>query len=157
MGDIMISKSKKWALWNRQNICNDGELYMKRLKIFECPAFGIYIHKIFEADIDRSLHDHPWSFMTFTLSGGYFEEILSGYGQYEQRALGKDPYNRVSQKRFGYLPITSFHRIAQIYPRHLVGYVQTLVIHGPRRKNWGFIDPVKNLQGYEWISHEEKA
>lgn len=33
----------------------------------------IYLHKFMRSDEDRALHDHPWSFLSIILRGGYFE------------------------------------------------------------------------------------
>ena len=40
--------------------------------------FGIYLHNLLRSDIDRDLHDHPWSFISIILQGGYKEHTFSG-------------------------------------------------------------------------------
>jgi len=63
----------RFRLWSWELITrNEGELYLRRLRVVSCPWFGIYIHW-FEASDDDSLHDHPWPFLSFILSGGYWE------------------------------------------------------------------------------------
>ena len=63
----------RFRFWSWESITrNEGELYLRRLRVVSCPWFGIYIHW-FEASDDDSLHDHPWPFLSFILSGGYWE------------------------------------------------------------------------------------
>ena len=39
--------------------------------------FNAYVHKIVLSD-EPILHDHPWSWGTFIISGGYYEHTLKG-------------------------------------------------------------------------------
>ena len=34
---------------------------------------AIRLHQILRSDLDRNLHDHPWSFISIILKGGYYE------------------------------------------------------------------------------------
>jgi hypothetical protein len=34
---------------------------------------GVKLHHILRSDDDRDLHDHPWSFLSIVLKGGYWE------------------------------------------------------------------------------------
>ena len=36
--------------------------------------FNVFIHKIIKSD-DDDLHDHPWGYFTFIMSGGYWETV----------------------------------------------------------------------------------
>lgn len=36
-------------------------------------GFNIYLHHIWRSDIERDLHDHPWSFISLILTGRYEE------------------------------------------------------------------------------------
>lgn len=44
------------------------------LKLPKCLPFQIKLHKILVSD-DYCLHDHPWSFMSLILKGGYWEYL----------------------------------------------------------------------------------
>jgi hypothetical protein len=46
--------------------------------LFRIPSFGIFIHKFCRSDYDRALHDHPWTFISYILKGGYYEFTESG-------------------------------------------------------------------------------
>lgn len=50
----------------------DGTPYMIRRAI-NTPLGGIKLHHILLSDEDRDCHDHPWSFLSIILWGGYFE------------------------------------------------------------------------------------
>ncbi len=51
---------------------HDKDPYMIRYTLLTCKWFSIKIHKILLSDYDCH-HDHPWSFITFILKGGYVE------------------------------------------------------------------------------------
>jgi hypothetical protein len=71
-------------LFNKVDIINhrntdEGELYLRRWFIWpRKPADlkmvpRLYLHKFYTGDSDRHLHDHPWSFTSLILKGGYTE------------------------------------------------------------------------------------
>lgn len=57
----------------------DGEIYLRRWYIYpRRPQFKkleprLYLHKFYNGDRDRDLHDHPWHFSSLILWGGYWE------------------------------------------------------------------------------------
>lgn len=55
-----------------------GELHFQRYRILETPWFNIYLHYIAKSDEDRDPHNHPWSFRSLILRGGYAEWIWEG-------------------------------------------------------------------------------
>lgn len=52
--------------------------YLTRWHLFDRPNFHIYLHRFNRSDRDRELHDHPWSFFSIILWGGYTEVSLAG-------------------------------------------------------------------------------
>ncbi len=44
-------------------------LFLKERKNF---PFNLTLHKVLKSD-EATLHDHPWSYATFIVSGGYYE------------------------------------------------------------------------------------
>jgi hypothetical protein len=63
----------KLGFLKKQTIRNDaGEAYLVRRAI-NTPLGGIKLHHILRSDEDRDCHDHPWSFLSIILAGGYFE------------------------------------------------------------------------------------
>lgn len=57
---------------------DDQQPLMTRWILFRVPWFGIYVHKFHRSDAEFALHDHPWSFLTLILWGGYVEEFGTG-------------------------------------------------------------------------------
>lgn len=51
--------------------------YLIRWTLFQCRLFSIKIHKALISDIGP-LHDHPWSYLSIILKGGYFEHTEEG-------------------------------------------------------------------------------
>ena len=56
----------------------NNEPYLERYYVFlkdrKSFPFNIFVHKFLKSDPD-DLHDHPWSYFTFILKGGYYEWI----------------------------------------------------------------------------------
>ena len=50
--------------------------YLERFTILKILNFHIRIHKILSEDKTPYYHNHPFSFLSIILSGGYTEEIL---------------------------------------------------------------------------------
>jgi hypothetical protein len=106
----------------------DGEPYLRRLTVFKCPWFGIFLHK-FLSDDDECLHDHPWPFVSIILRSGYWE---TGGGE---RAF-YPPLSILFRKA------SWAHRIDLEPDRPLP---ITLVLCGPVIRKWGFFTK------YGWI------
>jgi hypothetical protein len=95
--------------------------YMSRWVIELWDGRSLRLHHIKQSDKARSLHDHPWEYWSFLLTGGYTEHT----------AMGST-----------YLPRFSLVRryAEQTHRLELTdGPVWTLVWTGPKRKPWGFI------------------
>lgn len=92
---------------------------LTRYFLLKTRWLSIYLHHLQASDEDRALHDHPWSFVTFLLSGGYYEHTETA---------------TTWRRRFSllYRPAEWRHRLSLVRP------TWTLVVHGPRRRQWGF-------------------
>lgn len=123
-------QSPRWAFMSRFAIpCPSGEMYLFRLRIVQTPWFSVYLHDVFEADGDRDPHDHPWSFVSIILRGGYVERV------YPDPAGRPDHYATKRWRRF------SAHRMGRDTAHriiHATDGLKTLVLTGPRRGGWGF-------------------
>ena len=82
--------------------------------------FNVFYHKILLSD-DPVLHDHPWSWGTFIISGGYWEHTPEG-------KFWRGPGSWRTKKS------TDLHwlELKEDNPCH------TLFWHGPRQRTWGF-------------------
>lgn len=74
----------KWKLFETTYVGSEEDPLIIRYQLFRCPLFGIWIHKMLKSDHDRALHDHPWSFISIILKGGYRE--LTDMGILEHKA-----------------------------------------------------------------------
>jgi hypothetical protein len=98
--------------------------YMRRWLLCT-PWFTLRLHKILRSDQDRDLHDHPWDFLSFILSGAYAELTPDG----RERAFVPGDVN--------------VKRAEDLHSLRLLNGdpVWTLVVTGPRRRRWGFATP----------------
>lgn len=108
------------------------DLYLRRWVLLRTPWFQVMLHKIIRADADADMHDHPWSFKSFILKGGYIEQSplwsddsLVPSSQFHW----KRPLSWAGRNEF------SFHRIAHLP----AGPAWTLVFTGPKKKAWSFL------------------
>lgn len=107
-----------------------------RYQIINSPWFSIFIHHLLRSDIERDLHDHPWSFVTILLSGGYWEHC------YNYRSRFKSDRIRVRRNRWSIL----FRHAEWKHALELDRPVWTLVFTGRTRRNWGF----NTKDGWKW-------
>ena len=101
------------------------EPYLERFYIFlkdrKNFPFNIFIHRFLKSDPD-DLHDHPWSFRTIILCGGYWEYTENG--KFWRKPLS-----------YRFAPANTFHRIEL---DKNIPYCWTLFIPGKQSKDWGF-------------------
>jgi len=113
----------------------DEEPYLERYYLFlrerNLFPFNIFLHRFIKSDPD-DLHDHPWSFRTIILLGGYWEYTKKG-------KFWRGPLN------YRYNSADTFHRIEL---DKNIPYCWTLFIPGQKIKDWGF----ETESG--WVQHE---
>ena len=101
----------------------DGEPYLVRWNLVQLRWFTIKLHKILKSD-DACLHDHPWSFLSIILRGGYVEHTEDAAGNRRVRLC--HPYSIL------FRPAEWRHRL-EIYQT-----CWTLVFTSRRVRQWGF-------------------
>ena len=118
-----------------EDIDHPGDVYLSRLMLVQTRWFGIYFHIIRRPDWSRCEHDHPWSFVTLILRGGYVEKIggklftrRPGYVGYRSRAFE--------------------HSVVKL----LNGNSWSLVFRGPNHESWGFRTPEGKTPWQRYIS-----
>lgn len=113
------TKNKKWYTAWREPLGLPSCPYVIRWRI-ETPWGSVRLHHWLAPDDDRAKHDHPWSFTTFVLWGGYVDSSPDG-----------DEHLRAPAIR---------HRAAT--HQHTVfpdpGGAWTIIVTGPKVRNWGF-------------------
>jgi hypothetical protein len=120
----------------------DNEPYLERYYVFLKDRrnfpFNIFIHKFLKSDPD-DLHDHPWSYFTLILKGGYYEWIPGNNSQVRKwRGPG----------HFRVCGASSLHRI------ELKPGVTCWTVFMPFRKvrEWGFISKGTWVQWEEYLN-----
>lgn len=97
-----------------------GEVFF-RYQLFRSKWCNVYLHQLDAPNWHPTgCHDHPWSFVTILLKGGYLEH--SG-GDYTRRWPGMILYRRAEH----------LHDVITPYGRSW-----SLVVTGPKRRDWGF-------------------
>jgi hypothetical protein len=139
--NLLERVGRKRIVMDRQN----DEPYLERYYLFlkdrKRFPFNVFLHKFLKSDPD-DVHDHPWSYATLILKGGYYEwlpQFNSDGKKISETAVWRAPgHFRISSAR-------SYHRI------ELDPDVEcwTLFIPGPQLREWGFL--VNN----EWV-HNDK-
>ena len=111
----------RWALWRWTVTDSD---YIRRLHLVKTPWFAVCLHWFKKPDPEAHLHDHPVSFLSLVLRGGYTEER---YRDHVVRTEEHRWWNWVTANR------DTHHAIRRIEPGTL-----TLVFMGPKRQEWCF-------------------
>lgn len=117
--------------------------YLWRIRLFQCPLFGIMLHKILLPDSRPMLHSHPWAFVSLVLSkGGYTEFVQCNckFDHCDYYAV-PNPVKRMNVKRFN----NSYHWIDELDQTP----TWTLVFVGRRRRIWGYLDRDGKVTNYD--------
>lgn len=111
----------RWCLWRWSTV--DSE-YIVRLHLIKTPWFALCLHWIMKADPEPYHHDHPVSFLSVILRGGYSEL------RYKNGVL-----DHKVNKWFNWIPATpdDRHTIVEVKPKTL-----TLCFMGPKTREWGY-------------------
>lgn len=118
----------------------DHEPYLERYYLFlkerKRFPFNVFLHKFIKGDPDH-LHDHPWSYFTLILHGGYWEVTPQG-------RFWRGPGH------FRWCCSTSLHRI-ELEPGVTAW---TLFMPGPKVRDWGFVLDLDQPES-TWVPHDK--
>lgn len=129
--DGKAGKGARWQFMSRFNIKRGSDTYMERLRVIQTPLFGIYLHKFLRPDYDQFAHDHPWTFLSIVLRGGYTEMRRDKYtGELVPRKVG-------GWRRFNLMRRDDAHFISELSRTP----TWSLVFVGRRKRSWGFYVP----------------
>lgn len=116
-----------YCLWRWTDVASE---YITRLHLVKTPWFAICLHWINKPDPEPFHHDHPVSFLSLILRGGYREAVLVSY---EQDYWTREKVVYRQHRWFNIIRTTHKHTIVEVQPNTL-----TLAIMGPKRQEWGF-------------------
>ncbi len=103
----------------------DGSPYLSRTLFPRVLGARPLLHRIWRADADRHLHNHPWEWARFLIvSGGYTEDRLAGT-EVIRTALLPGDVNHISRH--------TLHTVVDVLPN-----TWTIGIVGRRVQDWGF-------------------
>ncbi len=112
------------------------QTYLTRWRLIGTPWCSLYLHKIATPDSRPTLHDHPWSFISLILTGGYDEIRL-------------DPIDLTPRRRrrrwLNVMRRDDAHYIARLHNNRPCW---TLLLVGRRRRTWGYW---RYQKGGHWI------
>lgn len=131
----------------------DKKPYLRRWLLFRCWLFSIMVHQFLGSD-DACLHDHPWPFRTFILSGGYYEWIACTEAEAARSKHAKQGVDGKWQRRrwlgpgaSRYAPAARAHRVELDRGRP----AWTIVFHGIKERSWGFWTPTGWIR---WLRYD---
>jgi hypothetical protein len=102
-----------------------------RFTLLKTPWVRIYLHRL-EADRPHPhCHDHPWSFVSLLLAGGYWERCQS------PRECGPIWHWR-NPGQVLYRPAEFKHNVKTL------GVSWSLIFTGRKRRPWGFTEDCRN-------------
>ena len=128
-----------------------NEPYLERYYVFlrdrKHFPFNIFLHHFLKGDPD-DVHDHPWSYFTVILKGGYWEYVPI-YNQ-----LGFITGEEKIWRGAGHIRrchAESYHRI-EVEPGV---ECWTVFIPGIKKREWGFLQHDGNWLNQTWIQNEQ--
>lgn len=129
-GEAQSERTSDWAFLKTfviPNLDDPDEIYLKRWRIIQTPWWALYLHRMDGPDSRLTLHDHPWSFVSIILRGGYWEHRLEP----RTRKIFRRHRTRINVMRRD-----DFHAIESIDRTP----TWTLLFVGKRRRTWGYLE-----------------
>lgn len=153
-------KYKSWRFGIKKKIIyRSNEVpYLIRWSIFSTPFFAIKLHKILLSD-DACFHDHPWSFISLILKGGYREYF------YTQRFSDDTPIvncnEPLNMDYVNFKTVVSgdilFRKANWAHRLELEKPATTLVITFKKIRVWGFFTPSGWVKFYKYEQGSNKC
>ncbi len=139
---------RKRIVMDRQNNDPYLERYYLFLKDRKKFPFNVFLHHFLKGDPD-DVHDHPWSYATLILKGGYWEWLpqFNSKGQkIGELSVWRGPGH------FRLCKAESYHRI-ELDPDV---DCWTLFMPGPQKREWGFLVKNKWVHNDSYLQSERK-
>lgn len=175
----MTNMLMKWAeskgrVFKITGTAGPDDVYLIRYFIIKSQYFNFFIHQFLRSDRD-DLHDHPWDFCTYLVSGAYTENKYNPETKkveqtrrqntetpysYRSRVTGKDAKGYPIVESYGERTIenkenvfvvrkaTDLHQVVvdkDLKEKDKSKAALTLFFSGPTKREWGFV------QNEKWI------
>jgi hypothetical protein len=140
----------------RLEIRDAFDLYLTRYHLFRSKIARTFLHRIWRADKDRDVHNHPWPFaFAFILRGGYWELIRKPlrYQDIDGEIFGYEDvvrYHGPMSFSFEAFKSGNYHRIIAVQPN-----TWTLFFAGKRSRDWGFLTPEGHVPSRTYLGLPE--
>lgn len=142
---LAANRSPRWAFMQKFEVPDydhPERNYLTRWRIVQTPWFGLYLHRMDGPDPRPTLHDHPWSFLSVVLRGGYYEHRL-------------DPMTLKVERRW----VTRFNRMRPS-DAHFIKALRrvptwTFVVVGRRVRTWGYFEDTDIAGRWEWTEFDQ--
>jgi hypothetical protein len=138
--------SKRWAIMESFEVPNFDDPtvnYLERLRIIATPLFSVYLHRLGTPDSRPTLHDHPWSFTSIILRGGYVEDRLD---------LHTRTVHRHHRRFINIMRRDDAHAIITLDRTP----TWSLLLVGSRRRTWGYWRPTNDDRGtWTWTPFDQ--
>lgn len=136
------SPRTKWAVKWHENLGLPDCPYVIRWRI-ETPVGSVRLHHWLGPDDDRAYHDHPWWFLTFVLRGGYTDR----HPGWRIGLMTSVEEEHLRAPAVRYRPALHRHTVIPD-----PGGAWTVLITGPRVRNWGFWLNGKFRKANKWFA-----
>lgn len=139
----------------------DGSTYMERYWLVKnFLGCSVRIHGIHTPDLDRAMHDHPWSFISLVLSGAYIERV-----PHRQNTINFDEAHDDEEPWYENYRDAGSIAFRGFWHRHTIKLVTTwdelpvwtLFITFPKRQSWGFFTPAGKVWWWTYESVHNKT
>lgn len=116
-----MTRFLRWLLPHDEIGWKDIGEEFTRFTLLKTPWLRVYLHRLKALTQHPTCHDHPWSFVTFLLNGGYWEF-------HDPDWTWRRPGSVL------YRPAEWRHNVVT------EGVSWSLVVTGSKHRRWGFLD-----------------
>ncbi len=134
--------------WDREVIGQAACPLMVRWTIFKLPfdLGKLCVHYFPSGVTDRDPHDHPASFVTLVLDGGYFNTEWEDYGGEVVPTI-----EWLGRGSLRYRPAAHMHVTETAADQG----AWTIIVMGPKLREWGFLR-IEDGKWWPWLTYVER-
>lgn len=139
---------KRGRVFKITGTAGPDDVYLIRYYVVRSQYFNFFIHQFLRSDRD-DLHDHPWDFCTYLVSGAYIEKKYNPITKEVETTERKNYVNEwslepatVRQNTLVFRKATDQHQVLVHFDLKESEKDQaptTLFFSGPTKREWGFI------------------